>query len=676
MVAISHGAQDMMDRLAASGRPVVAAINGNCLGGGLETALACTYRIATTSPKTVLGVPEVMLGILPGAGGTQRLPRKVGIQKALDLALTGRMIKADRARKMGLVDQVVDPYALEHSAIQAVKDLAAGRIKPSKLKRGLVDRALEETQPGRDLVFSQARKTVVKKSGGHYPAPLSIIDCIRAGVEGGHEAGSRTEREKFGDLGMTPVSKSLISIFHGQTKCKKNPYPAPEHPIGNVTVLGAGLMGSGIAAVSLNAGHRVILKDLTVDAVARGLGNIHSIFASRVKRRSMTQVAMDTTVSKVVTLSDADSAEVAAAHLSRTDVVIEAVFESLDLKRSLISELDKVLPPHAVIATNTSALPIADIATAAKDPSRVVGMHYFSPVDKMPLLEVVTHATTSPAAASAAVSVGLAQGKTVIVVKDGPGFYTTRILSPFMGEAAALMTAGVPVPAIDAALRSFGFPVGPMTLLDEVGIDVAAKIAKYLSSVFGERMGGADASLMDAFVAQGFLGRKSGKGVFLYDAGSSSGGGGPMSAVIGGVTGAVRSVLVAVGAVKKPARGKPVNERLVEIVKQSSPAYSAEGGAKITAKEMQERLVLRMVNEAAMCLEEGILASPVDGDIGAIFGLGFPPHLGGPFRYIDALGAPKIVEMLRKYEAVHGVRFAPAKILVEHAEKNKKFHAN
>ncbi len=648
---LSRDMQAELDKLESSKKPVVAAIHGQALGGGLEVALACHYRICTEHKKTVMGLPEVMLGLLPGGGGTQRLPRLVGIQAALDMMLTGKNIRPKKAKKMGLVDEVVLPYGLREVAIEAAQKLAAGTLKHKERELSPQDRALEDNFAGRAIVFRQARAMVEKQTNGLYPAPFAIIDVVEHGMNKGMKKGLEEESRRFGELGMTPESASLMSLFFGQTALKKNRFGKPDVATQTVGVLGAGLMGAGIAMVSTMKGYRVHLKDISYEGLGRGRKQIWDELDRRRKRKAMTAFERDQTMANVV-------AQLDYAGFNNCDVVIEAVFEDLKLKHRVIEEVEQHIHDDCVFASNTSALPITDIAQASKRPENVVGMHYFSPVHKMPLLEVIVTDKTSKKASALAVDVGLKQGKTVIVVKDGPGFYTTRILAPYMDEAAVIGMEGVEFHRFDQIMKDFGFPVGPIALLDEVGIDVGAHVAKDMAPFFKDRMAAADSDALDAMVKAGFLGRKSKKGFFLYDQGPKK------------KDAAHQIVSMLKKAVGQGDEGKPINPGALEIFK----AHGGKSGGKVDVTEIQHRMAMRMVNEAVMCLEDGILDNPVDGDIGAVFGLGFPPFRGGPFRYVDSIGAGRAVSILEKLADKYGKRFAPTGLLVEHAKSGKKFH--
>lgn len=648
LTRLSADGQRFMGRIAALRVPVVAAIHGQALGGGLELALATTYRIATRAKATQLGVPEVQLGLLPGAGGTQRLHTAVGIQEALTLMTTGKKLSAERALRAGLVHELTEPAALVATAVQAASELAKGTLAPPKRRVGLLLRLLEGNPVGRHVLFSQAEAAIRKAAGGHYPAPPAILAVLKTGVDQGMQAGLAAEADAFGKLGFTPQSRALRGLFFAQTAARKNPFGPPPIDVAGarVGVLGAGLMGAGIATISADtAGLRVVMKDRDAAAVARGEAAVAANLAGRVKRKALSQFDADRIASRVLGVSDADATW--RRHLGGSDVVIEAVFEDLAVKHAVAQAVQPLLPPHGVFATNTSAIPIGRIAAGAPRPERLLGMHYFSPADKMPLLEVIPHEGTAPDAAALAVSLGQKQGKTVIVVKDVPGFYVNRCLGPFMSEGFGLVQSGVEPAALDAALTAFGFPVGPIRLADEVGLDVAYHTHTTLAGALGDRMAGSDPAGVKALVDAGLLGRKTGKGFYVW--GKDAKGSGP----------------------------RPVNPEVAPILRRHPVAApTGPGAAALTQPAaLAERMVLRFAKECVISLQDGVIRSAADGDLGAVFGIGFPPFLGGPFRWLDTLGAAAAVEKLRRYEAALGPHFAPPQLLVDMAATGRKFHA-
>ncbi len=627
----SREGQQGFDRLASFPKPVVAAIHGACLGGGLEWALACHGRVASDAPRTQLGVPEVQLGLLPGAGGTQRLPRLIGVQAALDLILTGKALRASKARKLGLVDEVVPRPILIEVAIERAQALAAGQGRPAPRRspRETVTRAALEGNPiGRRLLFAEARKQLLRKSGGHYPAPERALEVVREGLEKGFEAGQRAEARAFGELLVTDVSARLRELFFATTALKKDTGvdgAAKGRAVHKVAVLGGGLMGGGIAFVTAEKAELPVrIKERDDASVGRALAHVRGLLEARVRRRRLDRRGLEKVLARVTATTD-------LLGFGRADVVIEAVFEDLGLKRRLLAEVEAATSEACIFASNTSSIPIARLAEGAKRPGKVIGMHYFSPVEKMPLLEVITHGGTDPSVVATCVALGKTQGKTVIVVRDGPGFYTSRVLAPYLNEAAHLLVEGAEVAPVDTALRAYGFPVGPFQLLDEVGIDVGEKVSHVLQDAFGERM--TPPATMAALVKEGRLGRKAKKGFYRYD-----------------------------------VKGKPVD----------TSVYAAlPGGATrvpFPEDELRERPVLLFLNEAVRCLEEGILRSARDGDIGAVFGLGFPPFRGGPFRAIDAMGPAELLRRLEHWRERKGVRFEPAPLLRRMAERNERFH--
>eukprot|EP00596_Hydrurales_sp_CCMP1899_P005173 CAMPEP_0119036246 /NCGR_PEP_ID=MMETSP1177-20130426/3809_1 /TAXON_ID=2985 /ORGANISM="Ochromonas sp, Strain CCMP1899" /LENGTH=699 /DNA_ID=CAMNT_0006995777 /DNA_START=269 /DNA_END=2368 /DNA_ORIENTATION=- len=631
------------DEAKKSKIPFIAAINGVALGGGLEWAMYCDYRIATTSKKTSLGLPEVKLGLMPGMAGTYHLPKLVGYPTALDMILTGKNVKPEQAKKMGLIDLVVDPASLEAVAIQQAKGLIAGTVKKTSRKGGLMGFLLEGNPFGRDFLFKKAKETVDKNSGGFYPAPYAILDVLKDNYGKSKNDHLQDEATKFAKLASTPVSESLIGIFQGTTAVKKHNFGKPTTPVRTIAVLGAGLMGAGIAQVSVDAGkYKVLLKDKDAAGVGRGEKNIDDALKAKVMKKRMTNFEYCETNSRLVPLHDGiDSWK---QHFSKADMVIEAVFEELGVKHKVLKEMEAVLPPHAIFASNTSAIPISKVAEGAKNPERVIGMHYFSPVPLMPLLEIITHAGTAPEVAAAAMEVGGRQGKTPIFVKDVPGFFVNRCLAPFMVEVTALVQEGVDLALLDKAMKSYGMPVGPITLSDEVGIDISNHVGSFMSKAdLGVRMEGGNPEFMKKMVDNGFLGRKSGKGFYLYPADA-----------------------------KKSKAAKQLNPAVLSMIKDITGNNQKND---ISVEDIQMRIVTRFINEAAFCLQDGIIRAPVDGDIGAVFGIGFPPFLGGPFRLMDSYGTQKMVDLMYRYRDAKGSQFEPAQILKDYAASGKKFHA-
>ena len=434
---IEDGIDFFKNTLKAKKIPLVCAIDGVALGGGLEWALWCDYRICTDSPKTKMGLPEVKLGLLPGFGGTQNLPKLVGVQGALDMMLTGKDIRPAKAKKMRLVDLVVAPASLEKVAIDSARQLADGSLKVKRKAKSTMNKLLEDNQYGRKIIWNQVEKMVNKQTNGNYPAPLAIMQCVEYGLMNPGDAGLRNEREQFAKLAATPESSALINIFEGMTAMKKHKYGADAAiPVKNVAVIGAGLMGAGISQVSVEKGkYNVMLKDQNDAGVGRGMTMITDAWKGKLKKKRMTQYQANINTSKMTPLTDDNP--IWEKHFGQADLVIEAVFEDLELKKKIVKEMERVTPAHCIFATNTSAIPIGKIAEGAGRPENIIGMHYFSPVPMMPLLEIIPHEGTSDTAIATAFEVGTKQGKTCIVTKDVPGFYVNGCLGPFLVEVCA-----------------------------------------------------------------------------------------------------------------------------------------------------------------------------------------------------------------------------------------------
>jgi len=638
LIPLIEGGLQFFQHMRSKKVPLVAAIDGPALGGGLEWALWCDYRVCSDSSKTKLGLPEVKLGLLPGFGGTQNLFPLVGLQNAMDMMLTGKEIRPLKAKQMGLVDLVVAPQSLESVAIQQAEQLAAGTLKIKRKPKALMNKLLEDNSFGQSIIWNQIDKMVQKNTNGNYPAPYAIIECVKNGLA--HPDGNdkfKFEREQFAKLAATPESEALIGIFDGMTSMKKHDYGEDTAlPVKTVTVLGAGLMGAGIAQVTAEKGYTVNLKDRNDQAVGRGLTYMQDNWNKKVQRKRMTDYQRNLNSSHVVGIHD--DMPSCSAHVAKSDLIIEAVFENLELKQQIVADMEAACSEKTIFATNTSAIPIAKIAEGAKRPQNIIGMHYFSPVPSMPLLEIIPHAGTSDQAIATAYEVGAKQGKTCIVVKDVPGFYVNRCLGPYLVEVSALVKDGVPLEVLDKAITKFGMPVGPITLADEVGLDVASHVATFLSKAdLGSRMDGGDVSLMATMVEKGWLGKKSGQGFYTYGKGKKS--------------------------------KKTINAEVQSYVKDFA---TRDLGLK--EKEIQDRIVSRFVNEAAKCLEDEIIESPVTGDIGLVFGTGFAPFRGGPFRYLDQVGVQSYVDLMNGFTDKYGPQFEPCQLLKDYAAADKKFH--
>jgi len=634
---LSRAGQRVLSTMVDYRVPIVAAIHGACLGGGLELALACSARVASTDPKTKLGLPEVQLGLLPALGGTQRLPRLIGVENALDLLLTGKQLDGKRALRMGLIDELVPSAILLGVAVRlALTRASTAPARTSRLRRffdkgELRELALADNPLGRKLLFERAKKQLMRQTHGNYPAAERILEVVKFGLAEGLAPGFEAEASAFGELVVSDTARALMHVFFASTELKKDAghdaAAVEARPIRRVATLGAGLMGAGIAYLTAAvADVEVRVKDRDDSALGRGLKQVREILDERVNAGRLTASERDLKMARLTATTDYGG-------FDAVDLVIEAVFDDLSLKRQVLAEVEHHTSKTTIFASNTSSVPIAQIAAHARRPEQVIGMHYFAPAHKTPLLEVIVTDLTLPRVIASSVEFGKQQGKTVIVVRDGAGFYTSRIVGPYLNEAAFLIAEGVAIEQIDAALVAWGFPVGPVTLLDEVGIDVGAKVGQILHEAFGARM--APPPGIEALLKDERFGTKNQRGFYSY-----------------------------------PARekGPPVVDASVYALLGVQPQRL------LAAEEIAQRCALQMINEAAYCFGEGILRSARDGDVGAIFGLGFPAFRGGPFHFLDALGAAKVVRRLESYLSVFGARFAPAPVLIEMAKTGGSFY--
>ena len=623
---LSKDGQLLMQRVADSTKPVVAAIHGACLGGGLELSLACNYRVASDHPKTVLGLPEVQLGLIPGAGGSNRLPRLIGAHAALEMILTARNQRGRKALAIGLIDELVPESILLDIAVAAAERLSRGGKKSSRRGGSFL---LDGNPIGRRLVYRKSKDEVEKKTGGHYPAPLRAIEVVRTSLEHGMARGLEAEAQAFGELAMTDVSRRLVEIFFATTELKKDDgVPAGygrARPVRRLGVVGSGFMGSGIAGTAvLQAGVEVRMKDADLAKVGRGLKAATDIVAADMTRKRLTPFEYARKRAYLTGTGDFEG-------FGGTDIVIEAVFEELAIKREVVQDIESAVPATTVIATNTSTLPVHDVASGARHPERILGMHFFSPVEKMPLLEVIPTDVTTADAIVTAVQFGRRMGKTVIVVADSPGFWVNRILMPYLNEAGFLMEEGVPIELIDKVMTRWGFPVGPVALMDQVGLDVGEKAGKVMHQALGERL--KPSRVIQVMRGDDRLGRKNARGFYFYKDGHKTGADGSVYQLLG-----VRPL------------------------------------GQVDEQRVEDRLVFAMLNEAARAMSEGVVRTPRDGDIGAIFGIGFPAFRGGPLRELDSMGAADAVARMDRLAAAHGPRFEPAPVLEEMARTGQRWY--
>jgi len=613
--------QQILNQIEDLRIPSVALISGVALGGGLEFALACTWRIACFGDSVRIGLPETKLGIIPGFGGTWRLPARTGLQKGIELIVQGRTLEPAAAYKAGLVDALAPENLLLETTLDFLKKMEFSKNRPPRSARNLMQKLLENTAPGRRILAKAAQKSILEATRGHYPAPLKAVDVIVANYGAPRAEALKRETQAFGELVAKGGHKPLIHVFYLMERYKKEAWTAEKPaPVAACGILGSGVMGGGIAQLVSAEGIPARMKDVKTDALLLGLRSAKAVYSGAVKKRRMSRAEADTRMGLIQPTLDYSG-------FRNLDLVIEAVVEDIGVKKKVFAELDGVTAPEAILASNTSSLPVTEMAAAVKDPSRVVGMHFFNPVHKMPLVEVIRGARTGERAVATIVQFSRRLKKTPIVVKDSAGFLVNRLLMPYLNEAGYLAEEGVPIEAIDRALLDFGMPMGAFILMDEIGIDVGTKVAHVLEAAFGERM--KTCGLLDRMKEKGWLGKKSGKGFYVHAGGKMT-------------------------------------------LNAETPAKS---GITVPADEIVSRCISVMVNEAAHCLSEQVTREAADVDIGMILGTGFPPFRGGLLKHADAWGIAKIVETLKRYaESVSPARFAPSPLLLDMQKNGRNFY--
>ncbi|MCK6597475.1 MAG: 3-hydroxyacyl-CoA dehydrogenase NAD-binding domain-containing protein [Bdellovibrionaceae bacterium] len=629
------GGQDIFNFLEDLPQITIASIHGACAGGGCELILACDYRIASEDSSTRIGLPETQLGIIPGFGGCVRLPRVVGLQAALDVILAGKLLNAKKAKKTGLVDKLVHPGILAEVTMSWARELAKTGAKRRKVYTpvGIVNQILEGSL-GRGVVFNKAKAEVLKKTHGHYPAPLHAIEVIKKTYgQSDREAALKIEREHFCQVGVTAVSKNLIHVFYLTEMVKKQTGVSnamiKAKEVKSVGVLGAGTMGGGIAYIGADKGLNMRIKDLNFEALGKAYKHASDLWLKLLKKKVIDKYQYKQKLDLV-------SGGLDYAGFKTLDVAIEAIVEDMNIKKKVIGETAKNMRADAIIATNTSSLSVTEMAEGHPRPEFFVGMHFFNPVDKMPLVEVIKGPKTSEETVVTIFELSKKMGKMPVVVKDGPGFLVNRLLIPYLNEAVFLFQEGMDIKTLDDYyVKTFGMPMGPLALMDEVGLDVGIKVVKIFKKAFGDRI--EIPEVMEKIEKTGRLGKKNGKGFYQY---TSDG------------------------------------KRL-----EADPGIYAELGMKSPTnpygeKECLERGIFSMINECTEALnEDRIVETPHEVDLAMIMGTGFPPFRGGLCKYSDSIGSLNIANALEEYAVQRKAkRLKPLKALDQMAKTQRSFY--
>jgi len=629
---VSKKGHEVFGKISSLSYPTIAVINGACMGGGTEMSLACTYRLASDSPNTKIALPEVNIGIFPGWGGSQRLPRLIGLQRSLDIILSGRNLDGRRAYRYGVVDKMIPKELVKDTALKFARDAIKGidvltKSRSRRKQKGIFTFLLEKNPLGRALLFNQAKKSVLKKTKGHYPAPIEALKAIKKGYKKSLVRGLDIEARIFGNIIGSKISKNLIKIFFWTEAVKRengtsNP-KVPVLPVTKAAGLGAGVMGGGIAQLFASRGIPVRVKDINYDAVSKAYQQAAAILKGKLKRRRITKLDYQHILGRI-------TSTINYSGFMSVDFIVEAIIEDLELKKSVFSELENHISENTIVVSNTSSLRIDDMAGAFKHPQRFAGMHFFNPVHRMPLVEIIRGKNTSDETIATTFQLAKKLGKTPIVVGDGPGFLVNRLLMPYMVEAVSLLEEGHSIEKIDQTMEDFGMPMGPIELFDEVGIDVAHKVSHILAETMGDRM--AESDLIENLVTDKRLGKKNGKGFYRY-------------------------------AGKKKISDPSVTTYITYKEKTD-----------LSTDEIIARMIYPMVNEATRCLEEKIALRPQDVDLGMIFGTGFAPFRGGLLTFADAESIPKVFDKLSLYSERYGKRFKPSSALEQINKSGKSFY--
>jgi 3-hydroxyacyl-CoA dehydrogenase/enoyl-CoA hydratase/carnithine racemase len=617
-----------LNSIEAGPKPVIAAINGNCLGGGLELAMACHYRVA--SKGVDLGQAEVQIGLIPGAGGTQRLPRLIGLPNALDMITTGKPVTSEKAFERALVDELADPAQLLETAVKAARRFVSGRLNLKLRATRFRYERLPSAAEKKALLGFAKLMTAAKAKG--YIAPLKAIEAFEKGLGYDIDADLDREAELFADCLLSDVARNLIGIFLNTRAAGRVPRIEGLKPaaIRKVAMLGGGVMGSGIVHLLLTAGFQTVLWDIHAAALEKGVAALRGTFDYHLKTKKMSAEALEGMLkSRLVCTA-------ALEELKDVDLIIEAVLEDMQVKQDIWKKLEGICRPDVIFATNTSALPVTEMASVLKDPGRMIGLHFFNPAQRMQLLEIICAAKTSDPTLATSVAFARSIKKIPIIVNDGPGFYVSRQLIALMNGSIFLMADGVDGPAIEAAMVDFGMPMGPAALSDLTGIDINYHVNRTFENRLGERW--MVHPLTEAIFRTGCYGRKTGSGYMDYSSPT------------------------------------PVpNPKVIEVVRAYLQEHRIQP-KKVSQQQIVDLMLAAAINEAAFMMEEGICDRPWDMDLAMIYGTGFPPYRGGILRYADRWGAGNVHRTLCELEKHYGVHFTPARLLAEMAESGKTFY--